>query len=216
MKEYIRPLPFRKNMKLLLFFTAILAARASVPLTADDFDEKTQGKKAFVKFYAPWCTHCKKLAPVWDALNIDALVGEVDCTVHAELCQTHGVKGYPTILYTKGYGWKKYEKGRDLEALEAFAQEHLTDGCFEDQSLCTADELQRIEGLRTLRADELDTRLKNAKAEADAAEALFQGHVKRLQADYETLTKEKEERLQELQEEQGFLQYTLNNLNTDL
>lgn len=41
-------------MKLLLFFTAILAARASVPLSTDDFDEKTQGK-AFVKFYVSWC-----------------------------------------------------------------------------------------------------------------------------------------------------------------
>ncbi|UKK00648.2 protein disulfide isomerase [Theileria orientalis] len=54
-----------------------------------------------VKFYAPWCGHCKNLEPEWMKLpkmSKGVKVGRVDCTVHQPLCAQFQVKGYPTIL----------------------------------------------------------------------------------------------------------------------
>ena len=61
------------------------------------------GKVHFIKFYAPWCGHCKKLAPVWSELadelkhNKQVSIGQVDCTQAQDLCKKLEVTGYPTL-----------------------------------------------------------------------------------------------------------------------
>ncbi|CAN0428597.1 unnamed protein product, partial [Phaeothamnion confervicola] len=53
------------------------------------------------EFYAPWCGHCKNLAPEWDKaatlLKGVATVVAVDATQAGGLAQKYGVQGYPSI-----------------------------------------------------------------------------------------------------------------------
>ena len=61
----------------------------------------------FVKFYAPWCGHCKTLAPAWEEIS-QSLVGEVnvakvDVPANQDLGRRFDIKGFPTLkLFVKG------------------------------------------------------------------------------------------------------------------
>ena len=96
-------------------------------LTAENFDEKTKEGLWLVKFFAPWCGHCKRLAPTWEQFAADSkdaayTVAEVDCTVQRELCQKYSVTGYPTILYVAaGAKPSEFNGPRTKEALQKWA-----------------------------------------------------------------------------------------------
>lgn len=90
---------------------SIYAAKAAVvDLNIDNFDATLKEKDlAIVKFFAPWCGHCKTMADDWEKAsntlndNNKVLIGNVDCTEHRELCGKHSIQGYPTL--------KSFKKG---------------------------------------------------------------------------------------------------------
>lgn len=96
-------------------------------LTDDNFDSVIESGKAFVKFYAPWCGHCQRLAPTWLALakamefNEEITIAKIDCTEYRDVCTTFDVKGYPTMLwFENGQKVDKYSGERSLEDLKNY------------------------------------------------------------------------------------------------
>jgi len=100
-------------------------------MTSNNFGDyvHSEAPVTFVKFYAPWCGHCKKLAPVWDKLgeeykdDASVTIAKADCTIHKELCGKHAVRGYPTLLAFVNGATVKYEGGRELGDLSKFVKE---------------------------------------------------------------------------------------------
>eukprot|EP01059_Diplonema_ambulator_P026540 TRINITY_DN43849_c0_g1_i1.p1 TRINITY_DN43849_c0_g1~~TRINITY_DN43849_c0_g1_i1.p1 ORF type:complete len:292 (+),score=64.26 TRINITY_DN43849_c0_g1_i1:77-952(+) len=91
-----------------------------VTITAENFDEEVKGTEGLVlvEFYAPWCGHCKSLAPEWakaaTALKGKVKIAAVDATQYGDLAKMFDVSGYPTII-TFPHGKKEDEEGIIIE-----------------------------------------------------------------------------------------------------
>jgi len=106
------------------------AESAVVELTDDNFDEIVMNSNDvwLVEFFAPWCGHCKNLAPEWEKAASDlkgqVKVGAVDATVHQRLAQTYEIKGFPTIKAFPGgpkmQDPQDYSGGRDASSIVGY------------------------------------------------------------------------------------------------
>uniref|UniRef100_A0A6Q2ZH17 protein disulfide-isomerase n=1 Tax=Esox lucius TaxID=8010 RepID=A0A6Q2ZH17_ESOLU len=87
---------------------------------------RDKNKNVFVEFYAPWCGHCKELAPVWEKLgekyadHNDIIIAKMDAT--ANEVEGVSVSGFPTLMYYPAGDDKEVEYGgtRDLETFIKF------------------------------------------------------------------------------------------------
>lgn len=110
------------------------------------------------------------MKPAWDKLidefkgSPTSLVADVDCTAGGkELCEKHGVQGYPTIKYGDPTDLKPYEGGRSFEDLKKFADENLGPSCGpEHMELCSDEVKKKIEGFLKMSADRLEGKVRNA------------------------------------------------------
>ncbi|XP_053273692.1 protein disulfide-isomerase A2 [Pleuronectes platessa] len=83
-------------------------------------------KNVFVEFYAPWCGHCKELAPIWDKLgekyadHEDIIIAKIDSS--ANELESVTIQGFPTLKYFPAGGKEvvEFSGNRDLETFSKF------------------------------------------------------------------------------------------------
>lgn len=107
---------------------------AVLDLLPSNFDETVlkSGKPTLVEFFAPWCGHCKNLAPVYEELgqafafaSDKVQIAKVDADAHRSLGKKFDVQGFPTLKFFDGKSDKPadYNGGRDFDSLSAFITE---------------------------------------------------------------------------------------------
>ena len=141
------------------------------------------------------------MKPDWDSLATEyekspnVLIADVDCTAGGkDLCEKHGVKGYPTIMTFRAGDetGEKYEGGRSLDDLKKHA-ETLGPACgLEHKELCSAEQLAQLEKFAAMSQERRTAKLNKLKNAISKQEIEHEKVQKRLQASFEASNKQLE------------------------
>jgi len=189
-------------MRSFIITIGCLAFSNALKLTPDSWDDATSGKTVFVKFFAPWCGHCKKMKPDWDKLmekyadSDSVVIGDVDCIGTGKpLCDSVGVQGFPTVKWGDPSDLQDYKGGRDFSALDTFAS-GLKPRCgLNNMDLCSEDEKKNIEELRTTQEEDLVAQVDEYERNIKEVEEKLKNIIEELQSTYEKSKQEHDEAL---------------------
>ncbi|KAL9987578.1 hypothetical protein ACROYT_G001912 [Oculina patagonica] len=128
-------------MKFLLVSIALFAGLATTlegqqslvkELTNDTFESYvTVSQLAIVDFFAPWCGHCRKFAPIYEevatkaqASKVNMFFAKVNCAGSGKsLCKKLDIKFLPTVrVFRDGKPLGDYSGDRTPDAVLAFVQ----------------------------------------------------------------------------------------------
>ncbi|KAI1285422.1 Protein disulfide-isomerase TMX3 [Halotydeus destructor] len=114
----------------ILFFAALIEANRVYELS-DKFVEAYQKdtKAWLVKFYAPWCHHCKQMEPTYMQVaqklhneDIGVHVGRIDCTRFQAVASHFSVRGFPTLMFINKDKVVEYHGDRTEDEILDFAR----------------------------------------------------------------------------------------------
>ena len=143
----------RQMTRMVLFCTMVFCSIFQISYGAELIkltDDTIEGKLEedgtwFIKFYTPWCKHCKVLNPIFRELaNVttaeEVKVATVDCTKHSKATRSFNITSYPTIIFKRGDLSGRYEGPRTLEAFLTF---------IERMNAPAYDQVHRVSDLKT-------------------------------------------------------------------
>ena len=173
-------------------------------LNSYTYEDDIKGKtSAFIKFYAPWCGHCRDMAPAWERLakdygnSAEYLVAKIDCTAQDSktLCRDRlRIEAFPTLLFGDprrgGVMMEEYHGERNYESLAAFAKDAFArPHCnMETQEGCSDEMKTEIQRYLRLSEAEVDAEIEKIEDEIDDIHDTFEESVELLQESYDEMS----------------------------
>jgi len=169
---------FSVLLGLLAFAAAEFAKEGGVLVLTDaDIDDAIKTHEfLLVEFYAPWCGHCKRLAPEYEkaaeqlaAIDSRVALAKVDATEEKESGTRFGVRGYPTLKWFVNGKDSEFNGGRTAAEIVQWIKKKIGTPT---KALATSDEVENFkEGANVVAVGFLNADSDEFKAFESAARA---------------------------------------------